>query len=51
MRGGEDGVVVVPGKPQKSRLCKPSPDSDPHAAEATDGSSTEAIREWIAAWT
>src|SRR5205085_6115928 len=31
MKGGDDGAVIVPGKPEKSRLYKhPSTDSDPH---------------------
>src|SRR5437764_15251653 len=31
MKGGDDGAVVVPGKPEKSRLYKYlAPDSDPH---------------------
>jgi len=52
MKGGDDGVVVVPGKPDKSRLYQYlAADSDPHMPpkkQLTDVQ-REAIREWIAA--
>src|SRR6266496_3064216 len=52
MKGGDDGAVVVPGKPEKSRLYQYlSPDSDPHMPpkkQLTDVQ-REAVRDWIAA--
>ncbi len=52
MKGGDDGAVVVPGKPDKSRLYTYlSPDADPHMPpkkQLTDPQ-RESIREWIAA--
>ena len=52
MKGGEEGVVVVPGDPAKSRLYQYlSRDSDPHMPpkkQLTDGE-RESFREWIAA--
>src|SRR5688572_5544220 len=52
MKGGNDGEVVVPGKPEKSRLYQYlAADSDPHMPpkkQLTD-IQREAIREWIAA--
>ncbi|HTD67634.1 MAG TPA: DUF1549 domain-containing protein, partial [Candidatus Limnocylindria bacterium] len=51
LKGGDDGPVVVPGKPEKSRLYQYlSPDSDPHMPpkkQLTDVQ-REAVREWIA---
>jgi len=52
LKGGDEGAVVVPGKPEKSRLYKYlAPDSDPHMPpkkQLTD-SQRESVREWIAA--
>jgi hypothetical protein len=52
MKGGHEGAVVVPGKPQKSRLyLYLASDSDPHMPpkkQLTDAQ-REAVREWIAA--
>src|SRR5882672_9055863 len=52
MKGGDDGAVVVPGKPEKSRLYQYlAADSDPHMPpkkQLTDVQREE-IREWIAA--
>src|SRR6185436_17741275 len=52
MKGGHGGAVVVPGKPEKSRLYQYlAADSDPHMPpkkQLTDVQ-REAIREWIAA--
>ncbi|HKS36466.1 MAG TPA: DUF1549 domain-containing protein, partial [Verrucomicrobiae bacterium] len=52
MKGGNDGEVVVPGKPKQSRLYQYlAADSDPHMPpkkQLTDVQ-REAIREWIAA--
>ncbi len=52
MKGGDEGAVVVPGKPQKSRLYQYlAADSDPHMPpkkQLTDVQ-REAVREWIAA--
>src|SRR6266850_6592279 len=54
MKGGDDGAVVVPGKPDKSRLYQyTSADSDPHMPpkkQLTDVQ-REAIRDWIATMT
>src|ERR1051326_8267681 len=52
MKGGDDGVVVVPGKPDKSRLYQYlAPDSDPHMPPKKQLTDTQrqSIREWIAA--
>ena len=52
LKGGDEGAVVVPGKPEKSRLYQYlAPDSDPHMPpkkQLTDVQ-REAVREWIAA--
>ena len=52
MKGGDEGAVVVPGKPEKSRLYQYlAADSDPHMPpkkQLTDVQ-REAVREWIAA--
>src|SRR6266850_5328038 len=52
MRGGDDGAVVVPGKPEKSRLYQYlASDSDPHMPpkkQLTDDQ-RKAVRDWIAA--
>jgi hypothetical protein len=52
MKGGDEGAVVVPGKPEQSRLYQYlAPDSDPHMPpkkQLTDAQRA-AIREWIAA--
>jgi len=52
MKGGHEGAVVVPGKPEKSRLYQYlASDSDPHMPpkkQLTDAQ-REAVREWIAA--
>jgi mono/diheme cytochrome c family protein len=52
MKGGNDGEVIVPGKPDRSRLYQYlAADSDPHMPpkkQLTDVQ-REAIREWIAA--
>ena len=52
LKGGDDGVVVVPGKPEKSRLYQYlAQDSDPHMPpkkQLTDAQ-RESVREWIAA--
>src|SRR6185503_8774333 len=52
MKGGDDGAVVVPGKPEKSRLYQYlAPDSDPHMPpkkQLTDAQ-RESVRQWIAA--
>ena len=52
MKGGDDGAVVVPGKPEKSQLYQYlSSDSDPHMPpkkQLTDVQ-REAVREWITA--
>jgi mono/diheme cytochrome c family protein len=52
MKGGDEGAVVVPGKPAQSRLFQYlAPDSDPHMPpkkQLTDAQ-REAVREWIAA--
>jgi len=52
MKGGDDGVVVVPGKPQDSQLYKNlASDADPHMPPKKQLTEAErkAIREWIAA--
>src|SRR6185436_5574169 len=52
MKGGDDGAVVVPGKPEQSRLYQYlAADSDPHMPpkkQLTDVQ-RDAGREWIAA--
>ena len=52
MKGGDDGVVVVPGKPEESLLYKHlAAGADPHMPpkkQLTDAE-REVIREWIAA--
>jgi len=52
MKGGDEGTVVVPGKPQKSRLYQYlASDSDPHMPpkkQLTDVQ-RDAVHEWIAA--
>src|SRR6185503_4351264 len=52
MKGGDEGAVVVPGKPEQSRLYQYlASDSDPHMPpkkQLTDAQ-REAVREWIAA--
>ena len=51
IKGGDEGAVVVPGKPEQSRLYKYlAPDSDPHMPpkkQLTDAQ-RELVREWIA---
>ena len=52
MKGGDDGAVVVPGKPERSRLFKYlAPDSDPHMPPKKQLTEVqrESIREWITA--
>src|SRR6266542_2677149 len=52
MKGGKEGAVVAPGKPEKSRLYQYlASDSDPHMPpkkQLTDAQ-RKAVREWIAA--
>jgi mono/diheme cytochrome c family protein len=52
IKGGDQGAVVVAGKPEESRLYKYlAPDSDPHMPpkkQLTDAQ-REMVREWIAA--
>jgi WD40 repeat protein len=52
LRGGEDGQVIVPGKPNDSRLVQVlAADSDPHMPpkkQLTD-SQRKVLRDWIAA--
>src|SRR6185436_5364632 len=52
IKGGDEGAVVVPGKPEKSRLYQYlAADSDPHMPpkkQLTDVQ-RQAVREWIAA--
>ena len=52
LKGGDEGAVVVPGKPEKSRLYRYlASDSDPHMPpkkQLTDVQ-REAVREWIVA--
>src|SRR5207247_6946514 len=54
LKGGKEGAVVVPGKPEKSRLYQYlASDSDPHMPpkkQLTDVQ-RQAVREWIAAMT
>lgn len=52
LKGGDEGPVVVPGKPQESRLYKYlAADSDPHMPPKKQLSDAEraAVKEWIAA--
>src|SRR5947207_13857360 len=52
IKGGDEGAVVVPGNPEKSRLYKYlAPDSDPHMPPKKQLTDTqrELVREWIAA--
>jgi hypothetical protein len=52
MKGGDDGAVVSPGNPEKSRLFQYlAPDSDPHMPPKKQLSDIEreTIRQWIAA--
>src|SRR5262245_47846678 len=51
-KGGDEGQVVVPGKPEESKLYKYlAADSDPHMPPKKQLSDTEraAVRDWIAA--
>src|SRR5258706_2218507 len=52
MKGGDDGAVLVPGKPEQSRIYQYlSRDSDPHMPpkkQLTDAQ-REVVHEWIAA--
>src|SRR5262245_11254947 len=52
MKGGDEGAVVIAGKPEQSRLYKYlAPDSDPHMPpkkQLTDAQ-RELVREWITA--
>ena len=54
MKGGDEGAVIVPGKPEESRLYKNlAPRADPHMPpkkQLTDAQ-REAVREWIASMT
>src|SRR6266487_3474186 len=52
LKGGDDGDVVVPGKPEKSRLYQYlAADSDPHMPpkKQLTPAQREVVREWIAA--
>jgi mono/diheme cytochrome c family protein len=52
MKGGDDGAVIVPGKPQESRLYKNlAADADPHMPPKKQLTEAERklVREWIAA--
>ncbi|HAB16671.1 MAG TPA: DUF1549 domain-containing protein [Verrucomicrobiota bacterium] len=52
MKGGDDGIVVVPGKPEESRLYQNlAPHGDPHMPPKKQLTETEReiVREWIAA--
>lgn len=52
LKGGQEGAVVVPGKPEQSRLYQYlAPDSDPHMPPKKQLTEVqrEAVREWIAA--
>src|SRR5688572_15583838 len=52
MKGGNEGEVVVPGKPEKSRLYQYlAADSEPHMPPKKQLTEVqrEAVREWIAA--
>ena len=52
LKGGDDGAVVVPGKPEKSRLYQYlAADSDPHMPpkKQVTPAQREVVREWIAA--
>ena len=51
LKGGDDGVVVVPGKPEESRLyLNLAADADPHMPpkKQLTESERELVREWIA---
>jgi hypothetical protein len=51
-KGGNDGAVVVPGKPEESRLYKYlAADSDPHMPpkKQLSDEQREAVKEWIVA--
>ena len=52
MKGGDEGVVIVPGKPEKSRLYQNlAAGSDPHMPpkKQLTEAEREMVREWIAA--
>jgi len=52
MKGGDEGAVVVPGQPAKSRLYQYlAADSDPHMPpkKQLSDAQREVVREWIAA--
>src|SRR4051794_33287200 len=52
LKGGDDGAVVVPGKPNESRLLKALlPEADPHMPPKKQLSvnQIELVRRWIAA--
>src|SRR6266568_5714580 len=52
MKGGDEGAVVVPGKPEKSRLYQYlASDSDPHMPPKKQLTDVQraAVREWISA--
>ncbi len=52
MKGGDEGAVVVPGNPAKSRLYQYlAADSDPHMPpkKQLSGAQREVVRDWIAA--
>jgi mono/diheme cytochrome c family protein len=52
LKGGDEGKVVVPGKPEESRMFKYlAADSDPHMPpkKQLTESEREAVREWITA--
>ncbi len=49
LKGGDDGVVIVPGKPEESSLYKKlEPGADPHMPPKKQLSETE--REWVRQW-
>ena len=52
LKGGDEGTVVVPGKPEKSRLyLYTAPDCDPHMPpkKQLKPQEIELVRKWIAA--
>jgi len=52
LKGGDDGAVVVPGEPEKSRLYQYlAPDADPHMPPKKQLSDAEQafVRDWILA--
>jgi mono/diheme cytochrome c family protein len=54
LKGGDDGAVIVPGKPEESRLYKNlQPDAETHMPPKKQLGEAErkAVREWIAAMT